>query len=85
VPVILRVRTHSYNDMSVHCLSVLTNSRHRDFEKLLTAVTEEQNKDKAYLIRYLKSSSIYDHVAGFKQKLEDARSNLTVRSVLCSV
>jgi hypothetical protein len=63
----------------------LTNSRSRDFEKLLTAVTEEQNKDKAYLIRFLKSPSIYDHIAGFKQKLEDARLNLIVCPVLGQV
>jgi hypothetical protein len=42
-------------------------------------VTEEQKKDKTYLKRFLKSPSIQDHIAGFKQKLEDVRSNLTVR------
>ena len=64
---------------------VLTNSRNRDFEKLLTAVTEDQNKDKAYVIRFLKSSSIYDHIAGFKQKLEDVRLNIIVSTDLCPV
>jgi hypothetical protein len=43
-------------------------------------VTEEQNKDKTYLKRFLKSPSIHDHITGFKQKLEDARSNVTVRT-----
>jgi hypothetical protein len=51
----------------------------RPAQRLLTAVTEEQKKDKAYLKRFLNSPSIHDHITGFKQKLEDARSNLTVR------
>jgi hypothetical protein len=41
---------------------------------------EEQKKDKTYLKKFLKSPSIQDQIAGFKQKLEDARSNLTVRT-----
>ena len=53
--------------------------RYIDLEKLLTEVTEEQKKDKMYLKRLLKSPSIQDHIAGFKQRLEDARSNLTVK------
>jgi hypothetical protein len=57
---------------------ILTESRNRDFEKLLVTVTEEQNEDSAYAIRFLKSSSIYNQIAGFKQKLEDARLNLIV-------
>ena len=44
-------------------------------------MTEEQKKDKTYLKKFLKSSSIQDQIAGFKQKLEDARSNLTVRTL----
>jgi hypothetical protein len=53
---------------------------YRDLEKLLTEVMEEQKKDTNYLKKFLKSPSIQDHIAGFKQKLEDARSNLTVRT-----
>jgi hypothetical protein len=41
-------------------------------------VTEEQKKNKSYLKQFLKSPSVQDHIAGFKQKLEDARSNFIV-------
>jgi hypothetical protein len=41
---------------------------------------EEQKKDKTYLKKFLKSPSIQDQILGFKQKLEDTRSNLTVRT-----
>ena len=64
---------------------VLTDSRDRDFEKLLAAVMKEQKKDKAYLKRFLKSPSINDHINGFKQKLEDARLNIIVSTDLCPV
>jgi hypothetical protein len=56
----------------------MTDRWYSDLEKLLTAVMEEQEKDKTYIKRFLKSSSIQGHIAGFKQKLEDGRGNLTV-------
>jgi hypothetical protein len=77
VPTVLRVRAYVVKRF------VLPNFPwRRDFQKLLTAVTDEQKKDKAYIKRFLKSPSIQDHIVGFKQKLEDARSNLTVRMPL---
>jgi hypothetical protein len=59
----------------------MTDGPYRDLEKLLKDVMEEQKQDKTYLRRFLKSPSIRDHIAGFKQKLDDTLSNLTVRTL----
>jgi hypothetical protein len=41
-------------------------------------VTEEQQKNETYLKRFLKSPAIEYQIAGFKEKLEDARANFMV-------
>jgi hypothetical protein len=58
----------------------MTDWRDSDLEKLLKEVADEQKKDKNYVKKFLKSPSIHGHIVRFKQKLEDARSNLTVRT-----
>jgi hypothetical protein len=77
VPILLWVCARSFEELE-SVSRLLTESWHRDFEKLLAVVTAEQKKDNVYLKRFLKSPSIRDHIAGFKQKLEDARWNLSV-------
>jgi hypothetical protein len=76
---------HEYVHFSVYAppgaqVRRMIDWRDRDLENLLKDVKEEEKKDKTYLKRFLKSPSIRDHIAGFKQKLDDARSNLTVRT-----